>query len=376
MRPRALISILATLLVVLGPGPASARGPERHETTWTDEEPLSGASGFRLENLLGSVEVRGGGAPGVVRIEARVIAEAETEEQARELAGAVRLERVGDEGGPHLRVGYPVDSHASFRLPKDGQGMISRWLTPLLRKKTVAALYAGRTVQLGQSKGAVGLAVHLSVTVPHDLRTSVRQFMGSVDCELVRGDLEIENVEGKVTTGRIYGNLSARTGGGDVSVLTAKGGLVEVQTRSGGMELVDVTADELRLHTESGRIEGRKLQADALNVDADSGAVELDELDGRQLAVATGSGDIVVGARLQRTREGSIRSGSGDVRLTVGGVAPFDLRARSDSGSVKAQGTAFEIAQSDKNTASVSRGSGGADLEVHTGSGAVVLLSR
>ena len=53
-------------------------------------------------------------------------------------------------------------------------------------------------------------------------------------------------------------------------------------------------------------------------------------------------------------------------------MAPFDLQARSESGSVKADGT-LEIAQQEKTAATIYRGTGGAALEVTTTSGAVVL---
>ena len=61
--------------------------------------------------------------------------------------------------------------------------------------------------------------------------------------------------------------------------------------------------------------------------------------------------------------------------LRVGTLSPFDLEARSESGSIKADGT-FEVAQQDKTEAMIHRGTGGADLNVATASGAVVLKTR
>jgi DUF4097 and DUF4098 domain-containing protein YvlB len=110
-------------------------------------------------------------------------------------------------------------------------------------------------------------------------------------------------------------------------------------------------------------------------VDAQSGPVELEELDTRRFEVNTGSGNVDLAARLQRTREATIRSASGNVVLRVGNLAPFDLEARSDSGSVKTDGS-FEVAQREKTEATVRRGTGGAALRVDTTSGEVAIKTR
>jgi hypothetical protein len=364
---------------VLGVVTAAGAAHERVEKTLLLEESVSAQELVELENLLGSVTLRGGGDPGQVKVEARVVAEADTAEQAQSLADSIRLERRDGDDGALLHVSFPVDDHTAFRMPREERNnRIARWVEPLLKKfnkTTVAAVYDGRTVQVGQSKGAMALAVHVSVVLPHGVHSSVRQFMGSVDCDRLRGDLVIENVEGHVELGRVYGKLDARTGAGDLTVLSFRGERANIQTSSGTIEMVDIAADELSLRTGSGPIRGREIKSDALTVDAQSGEVELGELDSRRLHVTSGSGDVDLDTMLQRTREATIRSGSGDVTLRVGTLAPFDLEARSESGSVKADGP-FEVAQQEKTEATIRRGTGGAALDVATTSGAVVLKTQ
>jgi DUF4097 and DUF4098 domain-containing protein YvlB len=375
-RSTTAIAVLCTVLFVVTTAGAAH---ERVEKTLLLEEAVSAQELVRFENLLGSVTVRGGGEPGQVKVEARVVAEADTEQQAETLADSIRLERRDGDEGAVLHVSFPVDDYAAFRMPREEHdNRIARWVAPLLKKfnkKTVGAVYDGRAVQVGQSKGAMALAVHVSVVLPYDVHSSVRQFMGSVECDRLRGELDIENIEGPVELGRVYGTLNARTGAGDLTVLSFRGERADIQTASGTVEVVDIAADELSLRTGSGPIRGRQIKSEAMTVDAQSGAVELEELDTRQFRITSGSGDVDLETRLQRTREATIRSESGDVTLRVGTLAPFDLEARSESGSVKADGP-FEVAQREKTEATVHRGTGGANLEVATTSGTVVLKTR
>jgi len=371
------LKAIAMSSVILGFATAVGASYERVERSVTLDEAIPGEMPLGFENLIGSITLRGGGDAGRVKVEAQVIAEGETEEQAKELADTIRLDRRDADGRALIHVAYPVDSYTAFRMPREEtDNPISRWVGPLLKKfgnNTVATVYDGHAVELGQSKGAMGLAVHLTITVPHDVHASMRQFMGSVECDLLRGDLEIENVEGHVDLGRLYGTLKARTGGGDLSILTFKGDRATIQSASGTLEVVDVAAGELHLKTTSGTIQGHSIKTDAMNVEADSGGVELAQVDTRRFSVNTGSGDVDLDALLQRTREASIRSVSGDVTLRVGRLAPFDLAARTGSGSVKAQDGSFAVEQSQKAEATVRRGTGGAEVEVTSESGSVVL---
>jgi len=371
---------IAILTTLLGFGMPVGASYERVERSLTLDEAISPEALVGFENLIGSITLKGGGESGRVKVEAQVIAEGETEEQASRLADSIRLDRSDGTDGALIHVSYPVETHTAFRMPHEQTGNpFSRWVGPLLKKfnkSTVATVYDGQTVELGQSKGAMGLAVHLTITVPHDVHASMRQFMGSVEADLLRGNLEIENVEGQIDLGRLYGTLRVRTGGGDLSILTFKGDRATIQSASGAVEVIDVVADELHVKTTSGTIQGRAIKTDAFNVEADSGPIGLTDVDTRRFDISTGSGDVDLDARLQRTREASIRSVSGDVTLRVGKLAPFDLAARTESGSVKAQDGSFRVEQKEKLEATVHRGSGGADLEVITTSGSVLLKAQ
>jgi hypothetical protein len=69
---------IAVLCAVLGVVTAAGAAHERVEKTLLLEEAISVQELVEFENLLGSVTIRGGGEPGQVKVEARVVAEADT----------------------------------------------------------------------------------------------------------------------------------------------------------------------------------------------------------------------------------------------------------------------------------------------------------
>jgi DUF4097 and DUF4098 domain-containing protein YvlB len=109
-------------------------------------------------------------------------------------------------------------------------------------------------------------------------------------------------------------------------------------------------------------------------VETASGNVELEDLEPASFQVTTDSGDIDLASALTRTREGSIRTESGDVTLRVGRLTPFDLRAAAGSGSVKTRGVALDLVEEGEEGAHFRRRSGGVALLVETGAKGKVLV--
>jgi hypothetical protein len=352
----------------------SAAALERAEQTLRHEESLGQGGWIGVENLVGSMTIRGGGKAGSVVVEARVVAEADTREQARALVDSVLLERRDAAEGPLVHVGYPVEDHSAFRMPRsEREGLIAKWAPPLLHKNTVAVQYDDHLVQVGKAKGASSLAVHLKVTLPLDVRASFSQTVGSIRCAGHRGTVDLEVVEGTVLAEQIYGGLQARTGSGELTVLKFRGQDFDLQTSSGDMELVDVEARQTRLRSSSGQILGRIISAEAMTVGTATGNVKLEDLESTSLNLNTESGQVELASELQKTREASIQSASGDVTLRVGSLAPFGLEARTESGSVKTRGLSLKVLDESEHSASLRRGDGGADVRIATVSGGVTV---
>jgi hypothetical protein len=355
---------------------AVGAGVERFEKTHDLAGDLAKGDSLRVENLLGSVTVEGGGPEGRVSIKARVVADGETLAEAQALAESVRMTSGRNGSAVRVHVAYPVATHPTFRPPKsDDQGFFSKWWSKVFKKDPLTVKYGGQSVTLGPTKGATSLAVHVSVIVPHDVNVEVQQVMGTVHCLRLRGALDVDANQGEVLIERIYGAVRARTDEGDLAIMTAKGETVDAEIRAGDLELVDVKADVVRVGTGEGAIAGEKLGAGALTIEAGKGTVILNELDAASFIVDTGSGDIDLGLRLQRAREGSIRSGSGDVTLRLGTFAPFDLLIASTSGEIKSKGLPLESVAGEGGQ-HFRRGTGGAQIRVTTGGGGVILREQ
>jgi hypothetical protein len=366
---RSFILLLALLLCA---GTVVAR--ESAEERLTHEEMPAGGA-VRLENLLGSIQVMPGQAGSKLRVEARVVAEAETREEADALADAISLVREERDGTVVIRVDYPVEQQAAFRVPRsERDGLYSKWVAPLVRRSSVSAEYDGQLVEVGDAKGAAAVVVHVKINLPLDLDASLKQYVGTIRCSGLRGSLNLEIVEGEVSAEQIYGNLRARTGSGELRIWKYRGDLFELQTGSGRIDLTDINAQRMRLTTGSGSIRGSAIQAAALVVKTGSGDVELAELEPALFEVSTASGDVDLASPLTRTREGSIRTDSGDVTLRVGRLTPFDLTAAAGSGAVKAQGVSLELLEESEDGAHFRRRSGGPSLRVDTGAKGKVLV--
>jgi hypothetical protein len=206
--------ILAVLLLA---ATLPALADDRHENVRTIEPRLP-AGGIVVENLLGSITVRGGAARGKVRIEARTVAEADGIEAARALAESVDLEATA---GQELtvRVALPVDRYPALRLPRsERDGLMDKWIAPIVRRKSTAATWQGRTVEVGNVRGAPAIAVHLEVTLPLDTRATFRQVLGTVHAIGVRGPVTLDVTDGVALAQQVYGSLDVRTGSSHLDV--------------------------------------------------------------------------------------------------------------------------------------------------------------
>jgi DUF4097 and DUF4098 domain-containing protein YvlB len=195
-------------------------------------------------------------------------------------------------------------------------------------------------------------------------------------CTRIRGNVEAEAVEGELAMSQVYGSVRARTGGGSLSVHSAKGDRIDLTTGTGEVEVIDVHADEVSLTTSGGGVTGHALRAATLHVDTQRGRVTLEDVDTGAFEILSGTGDVDMATRLHRTTEAEIRSGSGTVTLQVGRLAPFDLAFESEKGSVKSQGSSVNVEQREKNKARLYRGTGGTDLRVTTDSGKFILKTE
>jgi len=368
---RVSLALLGLSLALAAP---SSHAAERVEKKLDLAQPLARGGKLHVENLLGSLVVRGDRTGGRVVVSARVVVEAETWAEANAIADAFTLAPTTEGGTTSIRVTYPVDRFTAFKLPRgEKTGLVAKWVTPLIQKTTVAAQYGGRSVEVGSGRGAAAVAVYLEVLVPLEIEASLRQTVGTLQAVGVRGKFDLEVVEGEILAEQVYGTLSTRTGGGNVVVRKFSGKGIELQTASGRLELLEVSADEARVRTGSGSIDGSGITTAALHVESGTGGVRFADLDAVAFDVASGSGLVDLGLRITRTREASVRTDSGNVVLRVNPTTPFALHAESDTGSVQHKDVAAEVLDLEKNRVHLQRGSGGAELRITSSKGDVLV---
>jgi hypothetical protein len=372
MRRSILTPSLFLVIVSLVCG--SSLALEGAEKNLVIERPVGKGDSVIVENLLGSVRVVPAESPGSVRVEAQIVAEAKTLEEARALVESIRLEPRREGQTTRFHVEYPVERFESFRPPKPGmKGMIRRWTAPVLRGSSTVE-YDGRVVQVGSERKATGLAVHLTVTLPYELSASVRQSVGSIEARALRGRLRLETVDGDIAVDRCYGVVQAESQRGEVRVSSFQGAKLDVTTQEGNMELADVRADTTRLRTGTGAIRGARLTAGDLIIDSASGDVKLGAVEPTTAEVTTESGKVDLASYLKHLRDAVIRTATGDVTLRVGDLAHFDLQAESKSGMVKTLGgVTLALVAQDGRTTRLQHGQGGTDLRVSAPEGSVTV---
>jgi DUF4097 and DUF4098 domain-containing protein YvlB len=373
MSYRRLIVLGVLSVLALAPRAAASKvSAEIFEATLeeTFSAPVDGKVTF--ENLLGTIQVRPQPQGRDVRITALVAAESSEKVEARDLAQAVRLVREEVDGGVHWRVAFP--DQRLFRMPKTGVASVySKWLAPLVKRKTVSARYDGRAVEIGSARGATAISVTLEVEVPMDLRLTAIQHVGTIDCQGVRGDVSLEVKQGEIEAGRVFGALRVTTEGASARVWGFNGERLDVETGSGTIELQEIRSTSLRIDSARGVVHGTEIEATDLSASTGSGKIELAGVESESMNVTSDTGDLDLATELKKAREASIRSITGNVTMRLGTFASFQLEANSPNGAVKGSGVNVAVDQFEKNQATLARGSGGPKLSVESESGQILI---
>jgi len=355
--------------------PAAIAGKVKAQIFEADlEESFTAAAGISVEfeNLLGTIEVLPQPKGRAVRIRAHVISEAAEAVEARSLAQQVQLVRSDEDGTVKWSVAFP-DARL-FRMPKTGVASVySKWLSPLVKRKTVSTRYHGRAVEIGNARGATAVSVTLKIEVPMDLHLSVFQHVGTIECNGVRGDVALQVKQGELHAGRLFGDLHVTTEGASARVWGFNGDTLNVETGSGNIELVEIRSGKVRIDSARGPVHGDKIVSTHLEASTGSGKMLLEGLETVSMGITSDTGDVELATELKRTKEASIRSTTGDVTIRLGSFASFQLEATSTKGSVKGSGTNIDVDQFEKNNAKLARGNGGTNLKVESESGQIVI---
>lgn len=323
---------LGSLLLIAGAASAA-----NFELASNHRFPASAGLELDLENLVGAAVIEGTTGKELL-VEAKIMAGADSDAEARRLAGLIKIvpRRSGDRVVMHIE--YPLDDYRDYKYDLDGSRGWG-WNTN--------TEYQGKRVHI--SHRGVDLHVDLKVSVPKGVAVRLKNVAGTVDASGVDGDLDLDTSSGPITARDTRGKLRADTGSGRVSV-TGHVGSVDADTGSGGVTVVRLEGD-LNADTGSGGVRVRDSKGKSWSLDTGSGRVEVEDSTIEELEADTGSGGIQVrnakGLRILKADAGSgsvrldgdfstlrdvdVDTGSGGVTLTT--TAPLNLRIDAGAGS-------------------------------------------
>jgi hypothetical protein len=174
---------------------------------------LAGASSIEVDAAPnGGIQVQGG-SRGDILVRAKVVATASSQERAREIAAAVRVDAAPD------------------KISADGPRGLER---------------------------NEGWSVSYRLEVPRQSSMSLRSTNGGISIHDVEGRIDFRTVNGGVTLSRLAGEVKGRTSNGGLTVdldgQTWRGGGLDVETSNGGVRLS--IPEHYSAHLDAGTING------------------------------------------------------------------------------------------------------------------------
>ena len=315
-------------------GEAGEKYKEKYEEKFDKTVKLAGDGRVELSNVSGDVTVKTWNR-NEVKIDALKVSRATSKEKARENADKVKIV-VSNEGDlVRVKTEYPKEK-------KDNKNL--------------------------------HVSITYVLTVPKGASPSVSTVSGDVEIADIDGDVKASTVSGGVHLGKIGGGVKAKSVSGGIVLEGAKKG-ARCDVVSGSIKVSDVVG-EVSAKCVSGNIKLFDIRGN-VDVETTSGEIYLTNIAGADhVRAKILSGDLKYEGEILGSGVYEFQSHSGDVTLYIPASSAFDLEAKTFSGSIDSD---FEITLSGKISKKSIRGKangGGADLEVQTFSGDVVIKKK
>lgn len=363
MNARSLNLLPLAVLALSLAAPAEAAPSYTKSDTYRNPA-IKAGGGLELTNLLGQVNVVPA-ADGVLAVDSRIVAAADSDAEAQALAGKIRIETQVNGNTVTMLVHYPLDEYDRY-FYRRGEGFN-------LGFDNTSTSYEGERVRISSGTFGEGVNLHVDLTVhlPQGVALKVDNKVGQIDADdLAKSSLEFESGSGDIKGSKLSGGLKAHTGSGDitldgedgavelatgsgdVSVGQQKGGDVTVKTGSGGVKL-DTVAGKLDTRTGSGDVKLVHYSGPGAELETGSGDITINGADGslrlrtgsghiaandykagEAVEAHAGSGDIDLDGDFSGVLRLSAESGSGDIVIHTSSVPSLHIEATSDSGDV------------------------------------------
>jgi len=339
------------------------------------ELPAGQAARFAVENLAGSITVL----PGDAR---EIIAIATIHAESDELAQQVSFATIETEGqAPILRLRYPLGEHGTIRFPARGDGASSGhsgdggFLSGLFGcGLNTSGHYDGHRVKISSASGVL-LYADLEVRLPagREADASFHIVAGGITAHDLKGKLRFDTGSGDIRIDRLAGRIDGDTGSGDVIANDVTGEHLGCDTGSGSCRIKGFKGETIDCDTGSGNVVISGGSAASIKADTGSGNIRIETDRVERVQADTGSGNIALltsGLTLKRV---AAETGSGNVRFGLGPEASFELIADQGSGTLRSGYADAQPILNGRELIGYRRGTGGARIDVDTGSGNVTI---
>jgi DUF4097 and DUF4098 domain-containing protein YvlB len=227
----------------------------------------------------------------------------------------------------------------------------------------------GNNVRIGHIEDEAlrnNISISYDVIVPKD--TSLQSHAGSGDERIsdINGPVRANSGSGNITISGIGSEVRANAGSGDLTISNVQG-RTYTETGSGTIHATAI-AGGFDARAGSGDITFEQTASGSVRVETGSGNIRLHNVSGGVEAGA-GSGDVEVQGNI--ASDWRIHTGSGEVQVKLPSDARFNIKARSNSGSVEVNHPWTTQGVLKRNQAEGTVNGGGTLLDVSTGSGSI-----
>lgn len=341
-----LVSMALAALGLALAGPAMAAVTPYTKADTYKNPAIKAGGAVDLTNLVGHISVVPAD-DGVLAIDSKIVAAADSDANAQALAGKIKLDISASGNTVTAIAHYPLDEYTDYFYPH-GNGFNIGW-------SNTSTDYEGERVRINDGSFSSGANVHVDfvVHVPKGVKVDVDNKVGRIDTNKVNGDQQLKSGSGDIGGADNSGRLEAHTGSGDIT-LKNQTGAVDMETGSGDVEVDSVKNGDVTVRSGSGELKLYNL-AGIVDAHTGSGDVEIHEFSGSGMEIKTGSGEISIDGAT-----GSLKAsaGSGDIKA-VDYKAGDAVDLRSGSGTIDLDGDLGAVLR-------LSASSGSGDIVIHT----------
>lgn len=194
--------------------------------------------------------------------------------------------------------------------------------------------------------------VDFQITIPRTMSVYVEGMYSDIDIDGVRGEVEVETLEGQIVLRNITGDVSAEAVAGEIRIESIEGD-VEVSAVAKGVRLDGVSGD-IMVESVSGSIEMQNVRSDRVEAGTVSGRIIY-------------SGSIVEGGRYY------FGAHSGQIVLALPDGVNAQVSAMSLTGRFVGRYPGVPESLNSRKRNSFTLGSGGAEIEIETFGGGIVI---